>query len=120
MHSQLRQMQQTIDHSRGQMREQLVGKVDLTAIGAVSQYSAQVTFRGQQIVQELAQVERQVEAARQRLQEATRQRKIMEQLKEREYDRWQWHQRRAERREQDELANQQYVRLQREPKEAGP
>jgi len=120
MHAQLRQMQQTIDQSRQQISEQLIGRVDLTAIGSVSQYSAQVTLRGQQIVQQLAEVERQVEGARQHLQQATRQRKIMEQLKDREHERWRWQQQRAERRQQDELANQQYVRLQREPKEAGP
>jgi flagellar FliJ protein len=112
MKTQLRQMQQTIDHSRQQITQQLVGQVDLNAIGSVSRYSAQVTLRGQQLVQQLASVEHQVDQARQRLMAATQQRKIMEQLRQREYEQFQWHQRRAERRQQDELANQQYVRQQ--------
>jgi flagellar FliJ protein len=114
MKARLTQMQQTIDQSKREMGQQLVGQVDLSAIGAVSRYSAQMTFRGQQLVQQLASTEQQVTQARQRLMEATRQRKMLEQLRQREYEQWQWHERRNERRYQDELANQQYVRQQRE------
>lgn len=114
MKDELRQMQQTIDQSKRDMSEGLVGRVDLNAIGHVSRYSGQVMVRGQQLVQDLASMDQQLTEARQRLMEATRQRKILERLREREYERWLWHQRRAERRQQDELANQQYVRQQRD------
>jgi len=114
MKDELRQMQQTIDQSKRDMSEGLVGRVDLNAIGDVSRYSGQVMVRGQQLVQDLASMDQQLTEARQRLMEATRQRKILERLREREYERWLWHQRRAERRQQDELANQQYVRQQRD------
>jgi flagellar FliJ protein len=109
MKDQLRQMQQTVDQSKQQIREQLIGSVDLTQIGSVARYSAQVTFRGQQLVQQLATQDKEVQQARAQLAEATRQRKILEQLKERHYQQWLWQQRRNERRQQDELATKTFM-----------
>jgi flagellar FliJ protein len=110
MKQQLRQMQQTVDASKHQIGRDLQGRVDLNQIGAVARYSAHVTFRGQQLVQELAGHERKVEQARQKLMEATQQRQILERLKDRHYQKWLWQRRRDERRSQDELATQMFVR----------
>jgi len=110
MKQQLRDMQHTVDASKRQLRDDLTGRVNLGELGSVTRYSAQVTFRGQQLVQKLASQQKQVERARQRLMHATQQRQILERLKEKHHERWLWHQRRNERRQQDELATQMHLR----------
>lgn len=108
--NQLRQMQQTIRDSKQQIGTGLVGQVDLNAIGQVAQYSSQVVVRGQQIVQQLAQLDRRIGEARQRLLEATRQRKALQLLRDKHYQRWLAEQKRRETIELDDLTNQRYAR----------
>jgi flagellar export protein FliJ len=107
---QLQNMQQTVDRAKHEARQKLVGRVDLREVGEVTRYSQHVMVRGQDIVQQLAGQERAVQEARQRLMEARRQRKALERLYERQYAQWLHEARRAERRQQDELATQRYIR----------
>lgn len=110
LENQLRQMQQTIRDSKQQIGTGLVGKVDLGGIGRVAQYSAQVRLRGQQIAVELAKRESQIVDARQRLLEATRQRKALELLRDKHHLAWVSEQNRRETVELDDLTNQRYAR----------
>lgn len=110
LENQLRQMQQTIRDSKQQMGTGLVGTVDLAGIGRIAQYSAQVRVRGQQIAVQLAQREKQIIEARQRLLEATRQRKALDILRDKHYRRWVAEQNRRETVELDDLTNQRYAR----------
>lgn len=106
----LTQMQQTVDQSKRDISQGLAGQVDLRQVGDVVRYSNQVMVQGHEIVQQLATYEQQIEAARQRLSEAVRQRKALEQLRDRHYQQWLLSARRAERHHQDEVATQRFVR----------
>ena len=106
---QLREMQLSISRSKGDLGQALVGKVDLTSVGGFTRFNAQSTVRGRQLVQRLAQLEKHVEKARGELLEATRQRKALELLRDRDHEQWKLMQDRRETAELDDLANQAYA-----------
>src|SRR5688500_16545795 len=81
LQDQLRQMQQTIQASRGELTQGLIGRVDLILTAQFARYSAQVAERAQGIVTRLALAEKQVAAAREKLLAATRDRKALELLR---------------------------------------
>jgi len=89
--------------------EALTG-VDLDRVSQFARYSAQTAIRAQQLVVEIARLEKQIETARERLAEAMRARKAMELLRDRQYARWKQEQDRREAAELDEMAVQAYVR----------
>ena len=107
---QLRSMQQTITESKRQLGDGLSGRVDLDQIGQFARYSGQVRLRAQAIVVRLAGVEKEIQAARERLMEATRDRKALELLEERQRQAWQAEQDRREAAELDDLAVGAYAR----------
>ena len=109
---QLTRMQQTIRDSKRDMTGSLAGRVDLGQVAQFVNYSQHVQSRGQQIVARLAQLEGEVEESRQRLLDATRQRKALELLRDRDHAEWRRTQDRREQEELDELATQAYVRRQ--------
>src|SRR5690606_29926616 len=108
--NQLRQMQDTIVESKRNLGDTLVGRVDLDRVSQFARYSAQTAIRAQQLVVEIARLEKQIETARERLAEAMRARKAMELLRDRQYARWKQEQDRREAAELDEMAVQAYVR----------
>jgi flagellar FliJ protein len=110
LQDQLRQMRQTIVDAKRQLGQGLVGRVDLDAVGQFARYSGQSTQRAQQIVVKLAAGERQIAAARDRLLTATRNRKALELLEERQRRAWRQEQDRREAAALDELAVQGYAR----------
>lgn len=107
---QLRQMQQTITQSKRDLRDGLVGFIDLDRVTTFTQYSGQVTWRAEQIVVELASVEKHIETARNNLLEASRERQALELLHNRQFEQWQREQTRIEDAELDELVLQRYWR----------
>jgi flagellar FliJ protein len=109
-HGQLRNMQQTIRQSKQDLAAGLVGKVDLMSIGRFAGYSSQVSSRGREIVSKLAELESHITSARQRLLDASRQRKAMELLRDKHATQWQHEQDRREVNELDEISSQQYIR----------
>lgn len=107
---QLRGMQTQITDSKRDLGDALVGKIDLSRVGEFTRYNADSTVRGRQLVKRLAELETQVQAARQQLLGATQQRKALDLLRERDLKQWKIEQDRRETAELDELASQAYTR----------
>jgi len=114
MMDQLRQMQQTISGSKQDLAGSLVGKVDLQAVSGFARFSGQTTQRAHGLVRKLAELEQQVQAARQRLIEASRERRAIEKLKQNRYEQWKREHERREAAVMDELAMQNYQNQQRD------
>ncbi len=109
MFSQLREMQETISASKRQAADGLVGRVDLGAIAGIARYSASCALRGNSLVREIAELETLVEQARIALVEASKNRKALELLRDRQRQDWQREQRRMEAKRLDEQTNQAYA-----------
>ncbi len=110
----LASIQADLRGSKRQLGDALVGKVDLERVAGFARYSNHTTLHAQQLVGQLAALQRDVEAARQRLVEASRQRKAMQMLRDRHHAAWLAEQQRREQREMDELATQRYARREAE------
>lgn len=110
LQDQIRQMQQTLSESKRQLGDALQGTVDVSAIGQFARYNGQTARRANAIVRELAQAERRIEDARQRLLAASRDRKAMELLHDRHREQWRMEQDRRETEQLDDLALQAFVR----------
>lgn len=106
----LGRIQQTITQSKHEMAGALVGKVDLSAVASFARFSGQAAQRAREIVIRLAALQNQVNAARQKLLEATRARRALELLRDRHLQQWKKHQQRREARQIDELNSQRYAR----------
>ncbi|MFA9478649.1 flagellar export protein FliJ [Phycisphaerales bacterium AB-hyl4] len=110
LQGQLEQMQTTIRQSKTDLADALVGRVDLDRVSSFAQFSGHSSVRARQIVEHLAKMEKQITAARERLLDATRQRKAMELLRDRHERDWKREHKRREAILMDELATQQYLR----------
>lgn len=106
----LRQMQETISQSKRDAAGGLVGKVDLEAIAGIARYSARCASEGHGMVRKLAVLETRVEQAKTSLLEATKQRKALELLRDKQYEAWKLEQRRMEAKQLDEQTTQAYAR----------
>lgn len=112
MHEQLRRMQGGLSSDKQAMAASLVGHVDVSRIRMHAAHNAQVTHRAHAIVRELAELEDHIEQARAALLETTRQRKAIELLRDRQWQRWQKTMARREAAAADEMATQRYGRRQ--------
>lgn len=110
LQDQLRTMQDTIRSNKRELGSALVGRVDVESIAQFARFTGHTTIRAQQIVRRLAEFEKHIEAARQNLLAATRQRKALELLRDRQLEEWRREQTRREALELDEIANQRYAR----------
>lgn len=106
---QLRLMQSNIVQSKADLRDGLVGDVDMVRVAQFARYSGQTTVRAQAIVTRLATIERQAEMARQQLLESTQARKAIERLREKQYSKWKTEQDRREAALLDEMGVGQYA-----------
>jgi flagellar FliJ protein len=103
--NELRQMDQALKGNLADIREnRLIGKLDLGFLAAYRRYAASVQRKGTEIVQRMAVFQRQVETAQKALAEAAKQRKIVEKLREKQYDRWKQEVSRKEAAELDEVS----------------
>ncbi|HET6251161.1 MAG TPA: flagellar export protein FliJ [Tepidisphaeraceae bacterium] len=103
--NELRQLDQTLSTSLGDVREnRLTGKLDLGFLAAYRRYVASVHRKGSLIAQKMALIQRQVESAQNALAEAAKQRKIIEKLREKQFDQWKREQSRKEAAELDEVS----------------
>lgn len=109
MVNRLRQMQETISTSKRQAAEGLLGTVDLAAIAGIARYSASCALQGNTLVRELAKLENLVEQARNELIEASKNRKALELLRDRQRQAWELEQRRMEASRLDEQTTQAYA-----------
>lgn len=105
----LREMQETISTSKREAADGLVGTVDLGAIAGIARYSASCALQGNTLVRELAQLETLVEQARNELIEASKNRKALELLRDRQRQAWELEQRRMEASRLDEQTTQAYA-----------
>ena len=85
---QLRQIQNTITDSKEALSDTLVGKIDMSRVGDFARFSGQTTVRAHQIVRGLAQLESEIVNSRAVLQEAMRERKAIELLKDKQESQW--------------------------------
>ena len=121
MFKQLREMQDTISSSKREAAAGLVGSVDLDAIAGIARYSASCALQGNVLVRELAQMENLVNQARNELIEATKNRKALELLRDRQRQDWELEQRRMEAKQLDEQTTQAYAaKLMAEPDRCEP
>jgi len=83
-------------------RNHLVGPIDLSFLAAHRRYIAAVQRKGVGMMQRLALLQKQVLEARMALQEAAKQRKVIEKLREKHHERWRADLSRKELAEQDD------------------
>jgi flagellar FliJ protein len=103
--NELRQLDQTLKGNLADVREnRLVGKLDMGFLAAYRRYSASVQRKGTEIAQRMAIFQRQVETAQKALAEAAKQRKIVEKLREKQFERWKEELSRKEAAELDEVS----------------
>jgi len=115
LENQLRDQQQTIVTDKASMADSLVGRVDVGRIRQHAMHQHQVALRVQQIAMRLLELNREIDEARASLIEAAKQRKAVERLKEKQFERWRAAQEKARAAELDELATQAYARRPEEP-----
>lgn len=111
LETELRHMQEAITADKVEMSGELVGRVDVGRIRAHANHANQVTLRAQQIAVRMMGLEKQIEAARGKLLDATKGRKAIELLKDKQLKRWQTELDRRERETLDEMAVQRFGRL---------
>ncbi|MCE9592235.1 MAG: flagellar export protein FliJ [Planctomycetes bacterium] len=107
---QLQQMQQTISESRRTLGDGLVGRVDMSQVADFARYSLQARQRAGDIVRRLSAAEKSIIDAREKLNKATRDRKALDLLKDRQRRAWQTDQDRREASAMDEMAVQAFDR----------
>lgn len=105
----LREMQQTISASKREASDGLVGTVDLDAIAGIARYSASCALQGNGLVRDIAKLETLVEQARKQVIEASKNRKALELLRDRQRQAWDLEQRRMEASRLDEQTTQAYA-----------
>lgn len=109
MVTRLREMQETISASKRQASDGLVGTVDLNAIAGIARYSASCALQGNSLVRDIAKLETLVEQARNEVIEASKNRKALELLRDRQRQAWNLEQRRMEASRLDEQTTQAYA-----------
>lgn len=110
LRDQLAALQERIAHARQSVAGALVGTVDVDHIMGFARYSSQGEQRARELVSQGALLEKQVDAARGRLAAATRARRAIELLQERERAQRRRDARRREQVGQDDMAASRYVR----------
>lgn len=100
----LRRRQRSIVESRSDARDELIGRVDPGRLRATANASLAVMRDAQRTVLELAGVHRRLEAARERLREASRDRRAIEIVRERRFEDWKQAMDRREQAALDEIA----------------
>ena len=100
----LRQRQQFLDVNRHRSRDALLGTVDIDGLRQHAGLAVQAMRRADVIVLELADLHRRLVEARSVLVDLMRQRRSVEQLRERMRERWKLGMKRAEDRAEDDAA----------------
>ena len=84
----------------------LTGSLDVNFLAAHRRYTVAAQRKGMLLVQEMARQQRKVDDAQRLLSEAAKERKILEKLKERHFERWKANQSRRELADADEVGAQ--------------
>ena len=110
LEGQLQRMERQVRQSKHELADALVGRVDVQRVSDFARYSGHSAERARQLADRISQAKRQIDQARAKLLDATRQRKAMELLRSRHEQAWRKELRRREAMQMDELATQQFVR----------
>jgi len=105
--NELRAVDASVRSSEEDLRKnRLVGKLDLAFLGAHRRYAFAMQRKAIGIAEKMAAIQVQVDRAKRNLAEASKQRKILEKLRERLYARWREALERRDVAEMDEIAMQ--------------
>ena len=115
LEDQLRRKQEQIASGKQNLRNDLTGSIHAPSLRLQAHNSLNVMRDAQRLVLELAGVHRRLDSARQELQEATRQRRAIELLRDRRYEQWLREQDRIDAAMIDELAVQAAARKEDRP-----
>ena len=88
------------------VRSHLTGKLDMHFLAAHRRYTGSMQRKGMDLLQQIANAQKKVDEARVALTEAARNRKAMEKLREKQFDRWKADQARRETAAADEIGSQ--------------
>jgi flagellar FliJ protein len=104
LEAELRGLDGVVRESLADLREnRLVGRLDMHFIGAHRRFMLATQRKAAGLIERMAGVQREVEAARKLLVEAATQRKVIEKLREKQLERWKAELARKEMAEQDEV-----------------
>ena len=107
LQSELRQLNEQVAGSTDDLRtNHLTGRLDLSFLAAHRRFMLAMQRKGAALMQQIAAVQKRVDVAQAALAEAAKQRKIMEKLKEKSFERWRADLARRELIETDEIAMQ--------------
>jgi flagellar FliJ protein len=84
----------------------LVGTIDVNYLAAHRRFTVAMQRKGQVLVQDMARQQRKVDEAQQLVAQAAKERKAIEKLRERKYERWREEAARKEMAEMDEVGSQ--------------
>ena len=84
----------------------LTGPIDVAYLAAHRRFTVAMQRKGLSLVQDMARQQRKVDEAQARLAEAARERKVMEKLREKQFERWREEVERKERADADEVGAQ--------------
>ncbi len=103
----LRQLNDSVQGSTDDLRNNhLTGRLDLNFLAAHRRFMLAMQRKGDGLVQQIASVQKRLDVAQAALAEAAKQRKIMEKLREKSFERWKADLSRKEMIETDEIAMQ--------------
>jgi flagellar FliJ protein len=106
LQGELRAFNSEVQRNISAVRTQLVGKLDMSYLAAHRRYMLGMQRKVHDLAQRMAAQQQKVDEARRALIEATRQKKILEKLRERQEIRWRGEQNRREASALDELTTQ--------------
>ena len=107
LQTELRQLNESVQGSTDDLRNNhLTGRLDMNFLAAHRRFMLAMQRKAMGLVQQIAAVQKRVDVAQAALAEAAKQRKIMEKLKEKSFERWRAHLARKEMMETDEISMQ--------------
>ena len=110
LENQLRDMQQTINTNKHALTDVLKSTVEVSHVRQHGVHVNHVRAKAQQIVLQMLALNRQIDNARAVLQQAMKQRKAIELLRDKQYEDWRKTTLKREALELDEISTQQYIR----------
>lgn len=103
----LRELDESVRQATQEIRGQhLVGRLDLAYLAGHRRFIAATQRQAMSLAQKMALVQREIDAARKRLADAARERRIIEKLREREFTQWRAEMEKKESQENDEIGMQ--------------
>jgi flagellar FliJ protein len=107
LQNELRELNESVQGSTDDLRNNhLTGRLDLNFLAAHRRFMLAIQRKGAGLVQQIAAVQKRLDVAQSALAEAAKQRKIIEKLREKSFERWKADLARKEMMETDEIAMQ--------------